>query len=172
MALSVLIIFVHIQIRGEYTDSLTGTYNRNHFERILDIRVNRFDADDRFALILADIDNLHELNQRLGWESGDEALQITADRLRQSLRKEDLIARVGDDEFYMLIELTDDKALAKTIERLYESFDQQPTQQDSRINVSICGKIYDRSSGKSAKTFLTELDSLIETEKQGRLKSS
>ena len=55
------------------------------------------------ALVLADVDHLREINDRLGHEAGDEALQKLAGILRVCVDDETLVGRLGDDDFAILL---------------------------------------------------------------------
>lgn len=80
-------------------DVLTGLPNTRAFEAAI---TKRLETGKPFALLLADMDALKELNQEAGPSAGDEALRRVADRLSRSLAAEDEIARVGSDEFALL----------------------------------------------------------------------
>lgn len=82
-------------------DRLTGLYNRNGFER----RAEEFlEADSPGgALLLLDLDDFKQINDREGHPEGDRVLQIFAQCLADSFRKEDLIWRLGGDEFAVLL---------------------------------------------------------------------
>lgn len=174
MMLSILIVFLHIQSKGQYTDSLTGTYNQRHFEQIIKIRINRTDEPARFALLLADIDDLRKINNEYGHKAGDDALLVTADIIRKCLRKGDLIARVGGDEFYILLELSDEGAMKNAIRRLYNQFAayNQSSGYKYQISPSICGLVYDPETAMTADQFLHEVDILMSKEKARRLAES
>jgi diguanylate cyclase len=80
-------------------DVLTGLPNTRAFEAAI---TKRLETGRPFALLLADMDALKELNQEAGPSAGNEALRQVADRLERSLGDEDQIARVGSDEFAVL----------------------------------------------------------------------
>lgn len=80
-------------------DVLTGLPNTRAFEAAI---TKRLETGRPFALLLADMDALKELNQEAGPSAGDEALRQVADLLSRSLAPEDEIARVGSDEFAVL----------------------------------------------------------------------
>jgi diguanylate cyclase (GGDEF)-like protein len=80
-------------------DVLTGLPNTRAFEAAI---TTRLETGRPFALLLADMDALKELNQEAGPSAGNEALRQVADRLERSLGDEDQIARVGSDEFAVL----------------------------------------------------------------------
>ncbi|HET9323788.1 MAG TPA: GGDEF domain-containing protein [Gaiellaceae bacterium] len=80
-------------------DLLTGLPNTRAFEAAI---TKRLEEGRPFALLLADMDALKELNHESGPSAGNEALRQVADRLSRSLSPEDQVARVGSDEFAVL----------------------------------------------------------------------
>ncbi len=170
MMISVLIVYLHIQDRGMNTDYLTGAYNRRHFEQIISNRIRRISNDESFAVILADMDNFKKINDQFGHKAGDEALQIAVSLVRRSLRKDDLIARFGGDEFYFLLELSTDHALNGTIKRIYQEFERynDSSSLPYLLELSMGGAIYDPKSGQSAEQFLRDVDQMMYKEKTRR----
>lgn len=86
------------------TDSLTGLFNRRYFDeeaqRQLDF-VRRY--GHRAALLVFDIDNFKTLNDTLGHRAGDEALKSVAVAIEERIRKSDIAARIGGDEFAVFL---------------------------------------------------------------------
>lgn len=82
------------------TDALTGLGNRRAMEAALDRLLH---SADGFALIHLDLDYFKQVNDTLGHAAGDHVLVETAARLRASVRGADLVARVGGDEFVILL---------------------------------------------------------------------
>ncbi|MEN6565338.1 MAG: HD domain-containing phosphohydrolase [Veillonellales bacterium] len=82
-------------------DSLTGLYNRGYFEeemkRLGEVR------DGVAGLILCDLDGLKLINDTLGHSMGDEVLKVIAHILKAAFRPEDMVARIGGDEFAVLL---------------------------------------------------------------------
>jgi len=89
--------------RQAITDPLTGAYNRRYFyeaaERIL---LRGRQRDLRITLLLYDIDDFKRYNGTYGYAAGDEILRETAGLIRRITRAQDLIARIGGDEFAVL----------------------------------------------------------------------
>lgn len=89
-------------------DFLTGLLNRRHFEQELTKEVDRC---ARYctpgAVLLIDLDNFKQINDSFGHRTGDDVLKGVAGILRQRLRQTDTIARVGGDEFAVLLTQTD-----------------------------------------------------------------
>ena len=82
------------------TDNLTGLLNRRSLEN--QVRVLRNDRV-RFAVAMADLDHFKELNDTYGHETGDRALRLFADTLRNALRERDLVCRHGGEEFAVVM---------------------------------------------------------------------
>jgi diguanylate cyclase (GGDEF)-like protein/PAS domain S-box-containing protein len=82
-------------------DPLTGLYNRSFFEEEL----RRLQSGRHFpvTILIGDLDNLKEVNDTHGHAAGDALLKATADLIRECFRTDDLIARVGGDEFVVLL---------------------------------------------------------------------
>ena len=89
-------------------DGLTSLYNRRAFNDFLARAVAREDRQGgHFALLLLDIDRFKKLNDTYGHPAGDAALRHTAQLLTHQLRKSDLAARFGGEEFVVLLASTD-----------------------------------------------------------------
>ena len=85
-------------------DSLTQLPNRQQFSERLQQHVQQLQANEHLAVLFLDLDSFKEINDALGHNAGDQLLQLVADRLQKTLRKRDLIARWGGDEFVVLLE--------------------------------------------------------------------
>ena len=82
-------------------DALTGLYNRAFFEE--ELRRLEKQRDGTAGLLICDVDGLKIVNDSLGHNAGDEILKSVANILRQSFRAGDVIARIGGDEFVVLL---------------------------------------------------------------------
>jgi diguanylate cyclase (GGDEF)-like protein/PAS domain S-box-containing protein len=86
-------------------DPLTTLPNRAMFVESLERAVGRARRrNTRFSVLFVDLDRFKEVNDTLGHAAGDELLQTMAERLVQAVRQSDLVARMGGDEFVVLIE--------------------------------------------------------------------
>ncbi|KIT16049.1 GGDEF domain-containing protein [Jannaschia aquimarina] len=98
------------------TDRLTGLRNRRAMDRRLDELVS---GGVGFGLMHLDLDHFKAVNDTLGHAAGDEVLERVARILREETRKGDLVARVGGDEFVLLIEnCSDRKLMARIAKRI------------------------------------------------------
>lgn len=85
-------------------DAMTGLFNRSFF----DAELERLMESRRYpvSVIIADVDNLKEINDTLGHAAGDQIIKHTAKVLRHAVRPEDVVARLGGDEFAILLPQT------------------------------------------------------------------
>lgn len=85
------------------TDHLTGAYNRRYFYHRTEQILQRARREEfRVMLLLYDIDNFKRYNDTYGHGAGDQILKETAALMRQTTRSQDLVARIGGDEFAVL----------------------------------------------------------------------
>lgn len=84
-------------------DSLTHIPNRHFLEQFFERCENQESPDNRFGLLYVDVDNFKKINDRHGHVAGDQILKLIASCLKNSIRASDLVARVGGDEFVVVI---------------------------------------------------------------------
>ena len=104
-----------------HQDSLIDLPNRRGFLRELErliARAKRYDA--KGAMLFVDVDGLKAINDSFGHRAGDEALIQVADLLSSGIRKSDVCARIGGDEFGILLESADEKSAHETASRLID----------------------------------------------------
>jgi diguanylate cyclase (GGDEF)-like protein/PAS domain S-box-containing protein len=102
-------------------DPLTGLYNRAYFEEEMHrLESGRFDS---VGIIMCDVDGLKLVNDALGHYNGDKLLMATANALRESFREGDVVARVGGDEFAILLPNSDSNTLEIASSRIQEAIE-------------------------------------------------
>jgi len=85
------------------TDHLTGVANGRYFTEILTLEMEHAHRHNRpLSLAYIDIDNFKQVNDQRGHEAGDSLLRLVAQTMKQAVRANDLVARVGGDEFAIL----------------------------------------------------------------------
>jgi diguanylate cyclase (GGDEF)-like protein len=128
----------------DYHDELTGLYNRKYFELVN----KRLDNELQLPLsvVIGDVNNMKLINSSFGYDKGDEVLKRIAQILRSSCRKEDIICRIGGDEFALILPKTREDDAAKICSRIKEKC----RSQDSKLLK------YEISLGIAAKTKKTQ----------------
>ena len=105
--------------RQAVTDELTGLANRRRFLTQLDAEVARSRrSGSPLAIVLSDLDDFKQVNDKSGHEAGDRALRAFADILREVVRDVDLPVRLGGEEFAVLLPDTDLAGAANLAERI------------------------------------------------------
>ncbi|WP_242658339.1 histidine kinase N-terminal 7TM domain-containing diguanylate cyclase [Klenkia brasiliensis] len=100
-------------------DPLTGLHNRRHLDRELDRAVAAAGpGTGAVAVVAVDVDHFKSVNDRWGHAAGDDVLRSVADELRASARAEDVVARVGGEEFVLVLAGTDSRTAAGRAEEL------------------------------------------------------
>lgn len=151
-------------------DRLTGLYNRHYFEEEL----KRLDQsrEHPIAVISADLDGLKLINDIFGHAEGDQSLQAGADLLKRSLRVSDILARVGGDEFAILLPRTGKRAVLKLINRIYESLEEKNTQRSKLpLSISIGMAVSESKEQKLTETY-QEADNAMYQNKIKRSKNA
>ncbi|PTB83636.1 hypothetical protein C9926_01840 [Sulfurovum lithotrophicum] len=107
-----------------FYDTLTQIYNRRYFEtRLLDEieKAKRYASD--LSIIFIDIDNFKHVNDTKGHDTGDEILKIISKIFKENMRKTDIIARWGGEEFVILLPNTNAKEAVVIAEKLKHSLE-------------------------------------------------
>jgi len=99
-------------------DHLTGLYNRRHFEQEL----KRLDTIENLpiSIIMFDVNGLKLVNDSFGHDAGDNLLKKAAEAINKVCRKEDMVARIGGDEFVLLLPKTSSKECVEIANRIKE----------------------------------------------------
>jgi diguanylate cyclase (GGDEF)-like protein/putative nucleotidyltransferase with HDIG domain len=101
------------------TDPLTGLLNRRALEELFELELERSRRSERpLSVIVGDMDGFKAVNDRLGHHAGDEALQTLAQELGKWKRRIDMAARLGGEEFALLLPETDERGAFLVAERL------------------------------------------------------
>ena len=112
----------HALIKMARTDSLTQLYNRRTFEEYCAVEYSRTcRSKSTFTIIMSDLDHFKWVNDHHGHQVGDEVLKFFADILRNNVRKQDVVARFGGEEFVILLPDTDSEKGMIVAEHLRET---------------------------------------------------
>jgi diguanylate cyclase (GGDEF)-like protein len=101
------------------TDPLTGALNHGAFGDALDRTLERYhDTGRGAALLLIDVDHFKSVNDRFGHQEGDRMLRLVSDLLAEHKRRDDMLGRVGGEEFALLLPEADSVAAHRVAERI------------------------------------------------------
>jgi len=104
------------------TDGLTGIFNHRYFYRRLDEEFNRAERyNTPLSAIMVDVNNFKEINDTLGHRTGDQVLKELAVILKSIIRRSDIVARYGGDEFIVLLPQTDRQGAEIEAQRVFQS---------------------------------------------------
>jgi len=152
-----------------FTDHLTGLANRRRFERQLEREVARVLRFERpFSLLMIDIDNFKNLNDTFGHDAGDDAIRRISRVLREGTRGIDLAARIGGEEFAVLLVETSQTGGLDVAERLRVAIKALETPSGGRITASF-GVAECPTDAQTASGILKAADvALYEAKRNGR----
>ena len=106
------------------TDPLTGLFNFRHFNQSLSHEMERTGrTGDSTILIMVDLDHFKHVNDRWGHETGNQALQLAARLMTESVRKLDVCCRYGGEEFAVILPMTDLVTGTLVAERIRKAID-------------------------------------------------
>lgn len=131
------------------TDSLTGLYNRRYFEEFLDKEVIRAERMKQpFTLVALDLDYLKQINDKYGHSYGDLAIKTVAEVLQKNARSIDVAARIGGEEFNVLLPGIDSKGGLIAAERIRNAIADCTLEKIGQITASIGVATYYEHSNK------------------------
>ncbi len=143
-------------------DSLTGLYNRAFFEE--EMRRLEKQRDGFASLLICDVDGLKIVNDSLGHNAGDAILKNVAEILKQSFRAGDVIARIGGDEFVVLLNTNSIKIFENACRQIKHHIAAYNTKNPMPISLSI-GFALSRHSPPDMNALFKEADNNMYREK-------
>jgi two-component system cell cycle response regulator len=116
------------------TDALTGLLNRRGFQELMEVETERALRSSRpLAILVGDLDHFKHLNDRFGHAAGDVALKRFAEIALSASRRIDAVARIGGEEFALLLPDTEQHAAYLLAERLRRAAKERPAAGDSEL---------------------------------------
>lgn len=150
-----------------FHDALTGVYNRAYFEEEL----RRLDGrrGGEVAIAVADVDGMKQVNDTWGHAKGDELLIRVANILRRIVRSGDVVARIGGDEFAIILRNADEAMVASIFDRLNQTLEIEKQQGDTAIPLLFSlGFAYAEDPGVAAVTLFQIADNRMYQDKARR----
>ncbi|MGH3025011.1 MAG: diguanylate cyclase, partial [Gaiellaceae bacterium] len=118
-------------------DALTGLHNRRYFHETLKREVARANRYRRqLALVVFDLDDFKEINDRIGHLGGDAVLADAASRVREVMRSADIACRVGGDEFAVIVPEAGHEDAEQLVARIQRAVSSRPLAQAGRVRLS------------------------------------
>ncbi len=143
-------------------DALTRIYNRRFITKAIEHlsdKNRRSAGNDSFSLILLDIDNFKQINDTLGHNVGDEVLNRIASILNQQLRKEDIAARWGGEEFLLLLRRTNVEQAYLVAEKIRQII--SGTNFIHNIKVTVSVGIVEKNESDSIRALIHRVDAML-----------
>jgi diguanylate cyclase (GGDEF)-like protein len=150
-------------------DQLTGLYNRRSGEQRLAEEISRAVRHERpLTILLADLDGLKQINDRLGHAAGDLVLKGFSERLRKAIRGSDLAVRLGGDEFMVLLP----ECRAEEVKHVLNRLDGLEVEfEGTKIPVRFSRGWTDYKPGETAEELLRRGDEALYADKRAGKKS-
>lgn len=142
-------------------DALTGLPNKTYIEDAIRYRIKTAEKDkEMFGLLFIDIDRFKNINDTLGHKVGDELLCLFSKRMQNNLEKNDIIARIGGDEFIILInKIKNLESLSVIATRLLEACRKKFAHADHEFNITSSIGIVDfPECGNDPETLIRNAD--------------
>lgn len=146
-----------------FRDSLTGAYNRQSFEELVEKAFNyRNRKTDATSILFLDIDHFKAINDNHGHHAGDRAICHVVETIRKALRTEDVVCRWGGEEFSVLLKNTTEIEAHTAAQKVCDLLRQSPLQyQSSSINMTISIGIAEYHSDDNIEGFFLRLDKAL-----------
>jgi diguanylate cyclase (GGDEF)-like protein len=120
------------------TDTLTGIYNRYYFNSALEKEIHRAHRYERsFALLMFDLDHFKNVNDTYGHAVGDRVLVSLSNLVASCLRESDIFARIGGEEFVIILPETGEELSLEIAERIRKNVEAHSFEPVKKVTISI-----------------------------------
>ena len=125
-------------LRLKTTDKLTSTLNKRYMTQKITEEMNALNEENRWiSLMMIDVDNFKELNDRFGHVAGDKLLEDVAAAIRKNLSNEDLLARWDGDEFLIMLKNQNTDEVQQKAYNMQDEFKDSNNTHFEEITLSI-----------------------------------
>jgi len=164
-AMSLVIAFIFLQQRMIHLDSLTGCWTRDSLLYFISLRLNR--KDGGFGAIYFDIDKLKQINDSYGHLEGDNAIKKAVSFVKMELGPGDIIARMGGDEFVVIVDSGSPEKISKILARIKENFADYNRRMENKyvLDCSFGADVYSPNY-VNFEQFLNNVDTLMYQHKE------
>ena len=152
-------------------DALTDTFNRHFFTEYIEEQSEpELMGDAPISLVMVDIDDFYQVNDRFGHSEGDRILQKVAALIRNEVRKLDMVVRYGGDEFIIIMPQTAEQQAQNVMERLRDKFEAwKPDLPELNLSISFGVASWDPSGNDSLEEVLDKADQFMYHRRQLKL---
>jgi diguanylate cyclase (GGDEF)-like protein len=147
-------------------DEKTGLYNNKFFETVFEMEAEKAKrGQQKLSMIMTDIDHFKQINDTLGHIKADELLKSLADVIKKQIRKSDIAARFGGEEFIILLPETNLEKAKKFASRLKTAIHSDKILKKYHVNVS--GGISQYKDKEQRKNLKERVDKALYKAKEG-----
>ncbi len=151
------------------TDDLTSIYNRRGFFALADqaLKVARR-LENKCLIIYADVDGLKKTNDTFGHDAGSAMIVDTANVFKSFFRDSDIVARIGGDEFVILVQNSSDngaEVIKSRLQKCFNDFNEKNSRPHNNLSISYGIAVFDPKNQKTIEELVKEADQLMYIQK-------
>lgn len=160
-ALSLVIIYVFLQERMVHLDDLTGAWTRRSFDFYIENTIKQ-KIRKKIGVIFCDIDDLKQINDQYGHLEGDRAIKNAIKIIKNELTENDIIVRMGGDEFIIILQTEQNKNLERILKNIEKAFKNYNNLSDGKykLDCSFGGDILNIGNW-DIEDFIHHIDSIM-----------
>ena len=168
VSMACMTIYFIYQTTDINVDYLTGVYNRRGLDWKLYEKIKSSTSGKTFSVIMFDIDHFKDINDSLGHDEGDYAIKAISQILVDVFDNNDIIGRLGGDEFCVISDLTDTNRIEEKITDVRNKLTKVKHKRGwtELIDISSGVEIYDPQNGMTRDEFMKHVDELMYKEKE------
>jgi len=149
-----------------YNDALTGIFNRRGLLKYIKTKLLEY----KYSIVIIDIDNFKQVNDTYGHDAGDEVLKHLANRISKNIRKTDVIARWGGEEFVLLVKSSELEIVQIIAEKLRMDIEKEKFPVVEKITASFGVSNFKNRNQSFEDVFKNADNALYQAKENGRNK--